>query len=68
MRARTESASRVRKYRANMRRLGFRQINLWVPDTRKASFARECKRQSQLASRSGNEVLAGAEQVTDWTA
>jgi hypothetical protein len=38
----------VRRYRARMRALGFRQIQLWVPDTRSAQFAEECRRQSLL--------------------
>ena len=29
-------------------RAGFRQIQLWVPDTRSAQFAEECRRQSLL--------------------
>jgi Protein of unknown function (DUF3018) len=38
----------VRRYRARMRALGFRQIQIWVPDTRSAQFAEECRRQSLL--------------------
>jgi hypothetical protein len=31
-----------------MRALGFRQIQIWVPDTRSPQFAEECRRQSLL--------------------
>jgi antidote-toxin recognition MazE-like antitoxin len=40
----------VRRYRERMRALGFRQIQLWVPDTRSAQFAEECRRQSLLVA------------------
>lgn len=36
----------VRRYRERMRASGFRQIQLWVPDTRSPAFAAECRRQS----------------------
>lgn len=68
MTARAKPKSRIQKYRTRMQKQGFRQINLWVPDTRAASFARECKRQSRLAAQTGNEMLAGAGRVADWTA
>jgi hypothetical protein len=38
----------VRRYRERMRASGFRQIQLWVPDTRSPAFAAECRRQSLL--------------------
>jgi hypothetical protein len=60
--------SRTQKYRSRMQKQGFRQINLWVPDTRAVSFARECKRQSRLTAHSGNEVLAAMGDVAGWTA
>ena len=34
-----------------MKAQGFRQLNLWVPDTRSPRFAEECRRQSRLAAR-----------------
>ncbi len=40
----------TRRYRERMRAQGFRQVNLWLPDTRSPAFAKECKRQSRLAS------------------
>ena len=41
-------AQRVQKRRAALRSSGLRLIQLWVPDTRRPSFAQECLRQSQL--------------------
>ncbi len=40
----------VRRYRERMRASGFRQIQLWVPDTRPPAFAAECRRQSLLVA------------------
>ena len=40
----------VRAYRAKMKRQGFRQISIWVPDTMSPTFRKECRRQSRLAS------------------
>ncbi len=40
----------VRCYRERMKAQGFRQLNLWVPDTRSPQFAEECQRQSRLAA------------------
>lgn len=42
---------RVRKHRDALRMAGLRPVQIWVPDTRKASFAAECKRQSQLIAK-----------------
>lgn len=65
---------RVGQYRARMQSKGLRQINLWVPDTRSASFARECRRQSMLAARMDRKdgVLKTLDQaardIEGWTA
>lgn len=40
------SAARVQKHRDSLRASGLRPIQLWVPDTRKKSFAAACKAQS----------------------
>ena len=63
----------VEKYRARMRRAGFRLVQLWVPDTRAPRFAAECRRQSRLASSHPHEaeILAELEGLQDddgWTA
>lgn len=62
----------VRAYRQRMRRNGFRQVNLWVPDTRAPDFIKECRRQSRLASAGDDtdlhELLLGAAGAVDgWT-
>ena len=38
---------RVRKHRDAMRAKGFRLLQIWVPDTRSAAFAKEARRQSR---------------------
>lgn len=40
----------VRRYRERMRAQGFRQVQIWVPDTRSKAFAAECRRQSLLVA------------------
>lgn len=60
-------------YRTRMKEQGFRQINLWVPDTRAPNFKKECRRQSRLAAAADRseqieEVLnAVAGSVEGWT-
>lgn len=54
-------ALRVQKHRASLRAAGLRPVQIWVPDTRLAGFADECRRQSL--------VLRGDQQeayVLDW--
>lgn len=48
---RLEIRERVGQYRARMQAKGFRQINLWVPDTRQPGFSAHCRRQSRLAAK-----------------
>ena len=47
---RSSAHESVRVYRAKMKRQGFRQISIWVPDTKSPKFRKECRRQSRLAS------------------
>ena len=60
-------------YRAKMKELGFRQVNLWVPDTRAPHFREECRRQSRLAAAAdrsegiGELLEAVAGSVEGWT-
>ncbi|HXX86306.1 MAG TPA: antitoxin MazE family protein [Casimicrobiaceae bacterium] len=44
----TSSAARVQKRRAALRKAGLRPVQIWVPDTRRPSFAKECRRQAGL--------------------
>ena len=46
------AAKRVRKRRAALRAAGLRPIQIWAPDTRRAGFAEEARRQSRLAAES----------------
>jgi len=48
---------RVKKYRDNMRNLGLRPVQIWVPDTRKENFSQECQRQSRLIAQSEMEEV-----------
>lgn len=57
----TSSASRVQKHRAQLRAAGLRPIQIWVPDTRRAGFAEECRRQS-LSLRDDPQER----EMTDW--
>lgn len=42
--------SRVQKHRDALRQAGLRLVQIWVPDTRRADFAEECRRQCRLAA------------------
>jgi len=42
--------ARVQKHRDALRRAGLRPVQLWVPDTRQADFAEQCRRQSELVA------------------
>ena len=63
----------VRVYRAKMKQQGFRQISIWVPDTKSPKFRKECRRQSRLASAADrsaqlDELLnVAAGSVEGWT-
>jgi len=65
--ASSSSAPRVQKHRAQLKAQGMRPVQLWVPDTRSAQFAAECRRQSALLSTDPHEreTLAWIEQVAD---
>lgn len=52
-----EVRERVRSYRARMRAAGLRPIQIWVPDTRSATFRAEAHRQSLAVARSPDEDL-----------
>lgn len=63
-----KSREKVRAYRERMRRRGLRPIQLWVPDVRSRSFAREAHRQSLLV---GTHPFEADEQsfvdaISDW--
>ncbi len=60
-------AMRVQKYRKALRDSGLRPIQIWVPDTRKTDFAKECRRQSLLLrnDKSEYEILKWIEKSSD---
>jgi hypothetical protein len=41
---------RVQKHREALRASGLRPVQIWVPDTRKPGFAKECRRQATIAA------------------
>lgn len=61
--------ARVQKHRAALREAGLRPLQIWVPDTRRAGFAEECRRQSQLLHHDAHEreTLDWLEAVADRT-
>jgi hypothetical protein len=52
---RTNTSERVQKHRAALRASGLRPLQIWVPDTRRAGFAEECRRQSLLLQDDASE-------------
>lgn len=52
---------RVQKRRDTLRAAGLRPIQIWVPDTRRAGFAEECRRQALVvaAADAADHDLAG---------
>ena len=61
------SAERVKQHRAGLRRAGLRPVQLWVPDTRKAKFKTECRKQCESLRDDPQErdILHWIEQVSD---
>ena len=62
------SRDKVRAHRARLRRRGLRPLQIWVPDVRSRSFAREARRQSLLV---GNDAVERKEQefvdsISEW--
>jgi len=57
------TAERVNKHRAALRKAGLRPIQIWVPDTRRKSFAKEARRQSRLVAQDPKE----ARELELWT-
>lgn len=43
-------SERVRKRRDQLRAAGLRPVQIWIPDTRLAGFAEECRRQSLVVA------------------
>lgn len=66
--ARLISKEKQSRYRSRLREKGLRPVQIWVPDTRAAGFATECRRQARLAARSAQErpVLDFISAIADW--
>lgn len=47
----THVNTRVQKHREALRKAGLRPIQIWVPDTRRPGFAKEVRRQCEIAAR-----------------
>ena len=48
--ASTSVNARVQKRRDALRKSGLRPVQIWVPDTRRPNFTKECRRQSRLVA------------------
>ena len=51
----TTSRDKVRAHRERLRRRGLRPIQIWVPDVRSRTFAREARRQALLIAAAESE-------------
>ena len=61
------SHKKMQDYRARLRAAGLRPVQIWVPDTRTAHFAKEARRQSILVGqqKSEQDILDFIESVAD---
>lgn len=57
----TSTSARVQKHRNALRAAGLRPVQIWVPDTRRAGFAEECRRQSLALQQDAHE-----QETVDW--
>jgi hypothetical protein len=57
LRSKSSSRDKVRAHRARLRKQGLRPIQIWVPDVRSKSFAREAHRQSAAVARSRHATV-----------
>jgi hypothetical protein len=64
----SKSRDKVRAHRDRLRRRGLRPLQIWVPDARSRTFAREAHRQSLLIARSPHERedQAFVDAISDW--
>jgi hypothetical protein len=61
------TAERVQEHRDRLRESGLKPVQIWVPDTRRPGFAKECRRQSRLIASDSHdeEMVAWLESVAD---
>lgn len=59
---------RVRTHRAQLRAMGLRPIQIWVPDVRSPAFKEEARRQSRAvaASPDAAEIMDFLEDIQDF--
>jgi hypothetical protein len=64
----SNSRDKVRAHRARLRRRGLRPIQIWVPDVRSRTFAREAQRQSALVAAAVSEIedQAFVDTISEW--
>jgi Protein of unknown function (DUF3018) len=58
-------------YRDRLRASGLRPVQIWLPDTRSADFARQCAQEAAAIAAGGageDELQAFVEAVLDWPA
>ena len=67
-RVKKSSKDKVQAHRLRLRKQGLRPIQIWVPDVRSKTFAREAHRQSLLAAQSpyaaGDQAFVDA--ISEW--
>lgn len=62
-----ETSTRMKDYRARLRRQGLRPVQIWLPDQRTAGFREELKRQIETLDRKDEDkALRFIEQSVDW--
>ncbi len=63
-----KSRDKVRAHRERLRRRGLRPLQIWVPDVRSRTFAREARRQSLLVANDAFEREAQdfVDAVSEW--
>ena len=64
---RSAVTDRVGRHRESLRAKGLRPLQIWIPDTRSASFRKKCEQESQLLLSDPNEAetLAWIAEVAD---
>ena len=62
----TSLSERVQKHRDRLRAAGMRLVQIWVPDTRRETFAMECQRQSRLLKNDAHEAQSLDWWVIEW--
>ena len=65
----TSTANRMNDYRARLRAAGLRPVQLWLPDTRPASFAKKVRKQCLTIAAhdpAGDEIQAFIDATYEW--